>query len=46
MYRCDRRCDGRDGKFGSFVGTKHTLDRASDFPDIVIHTKRTEVEET
>ena len=22
MFRCDRRCDG---KFGNFVGTKHTL---------------------
>ena len=25
MFRCDRRCDGCDGKFGNFVGTKHTL---------------------
>ena len=24
MFRCDRRCDGCDGKFGNFVGTKHT----------------------
>jgi len=24
MYRCDRRCDGCDGKFGNLVGTKHT----------------------
>jgi len=22
MFRCDRRCDGCDGKFGNFVGTK------------------------
>ena len=27
MFRCDRRCDGCDGKFGNFVGTKHTLRR-------------------
>ena len=26
MFRCDRRCDGCDGKFGNFVGTKHTHD--------------------
>ena len=25
MFRCDRRCDGCDGKFRNFVGTKHTL---------------------
>jgi len=25
MFRCDKRCDGCDGKFGNFVGTKHTL---------------------
>ena len=25
MFRCDRRCDGCDGKFGNFVGTKPTL---------------------
>ena len=24
MYRCDRRCDRCDGKFGNLVGTKHT----------------------
>jgi len=24
MFRCDKRCDGCDGKFGNFVGTKHT----------------------
>src|SRR6185503_4916956 len=24
MFRCDRRCDGCDGKFGNLVGTKHT----------------------
>src|SRR6185503_16812042 len=24
MFRCDRRCDGCDGKFGNFVVTKHT----------------------
>jgi len=27
MFRCDRRCDRCDGKFGNFVGTKHTLCR-------------------
>ena len=27
MYRCDRRCDGCDGKFGNLVGTKHTRGR-------------------
>ena len=26
MFRCDKRCDGCDGKFGNFVGTKHTHD--------------------
>ena len=25
MFRCDRRCDRCDGKFGNLVGTKHTL---------------------
>ena len=25
IFRCDRRCDGCDGKFGNLVGTKHTL---------------------
>ena len=25
IFRCDRRCDGCDGKFRNFVGTKHTL---------------------
>ena len=25
MFRCDRRCDGCDGNFENFVGTKHTL---------------------
>ena len=25
MYRCDRRCDGCDGKFGNLAETKHTL---------------------
>ena len=25
MFRCDRGCDGKFGKFGNFVGTKHTL---------------------
>jgi len=25
MFRCDRRCDGCDEKFGNLVGTKHTL---------------------
>ena len=25
MFRCNSRCDGCDGKFGNFVGTKHTL---------------------
>jgi len=24
MFRCDRGCDGKFGKFGIFVGTKHT----------------------
>ena len=24
IFRCDRRCDGKFGKFGNFVGTKHT----------------------
>ena len=24
MFRCDRRCDGCDGKFGNLAGTKHT----------------------
>ena len=24
MFRCDRRCDGKFGKFENFVGTKHT----------------------
>ena len=24
MFRCDRRYDGKFGKFGNFVGTKHT----------------------
>ena len=24
MFRCDRRCDRCDGKFGNFMGTKHT----------------------
>ena len=24
IFRCDRRCDGCDGKFGNLVGTKHT----------------------
>ena len=24
MFRCDRKCDGCDEKFGNFVGTKHT----------------------
>ena len=24
MFRCDRRCDGCDGKFGNFVRTKHS----------------------
>jgi len=27
MYRCDRRCDGCDRKFGNLVGTKHTHSR-------------------
>ena len=27
MFRCDRGCDGKFGKFGSFVGTKHTCVR-------------------
>jgi len=26
MFRCDRGCDGKFGKFRNFVGTKHTLD--------------------
>ena len=25
MFRCDRRCDGCDEKFGNFVRTKHSL---------------------
>ena len=25
MFRCDRRCDGCDGKFENLEGTKHTL---------------------
>ena len=25
MFRCDRGYDGKFGKFGNFVGTKHTL---------------------
>ena len=25
IFRCDRRCDRKFGKFGNFVGTKHTL---------------------
>ena len=24
MFRCDRGCDGKFGKFRNFVGTKHT----------------------
>ena len=24
MFRCDKRCDGCDEKFGNFMGTKHT----------------------
>ena len=24
MFRCDRGCDGKFGKFGNFVGSKHT----------------------
>ena len=24
MFRCDRRCDGYNGKFENLVGTKHT----------------------
>ena len=27
MFRCDRGCDGKFGKFGNFVGTKHTLEQ-------------------
>ena len=30
MFRCDRRCDGCDGKFGNFVGTKHTQRKFSE----------------
>ena len=26
MFRCDKRCDGCDGKFGNLVGTKHTYE--------------------
>ena len=29
MFRCDRRCDGCDGKFGNSLETKHTLRRFS-----------------
>ena len=25
MFRCDKGYDGKFGKFGNFVGTKHTL---------------------
>ena len=27
MFRCDKRCDGKFGKFRNFVATKHTLRR-------------------
>ena len=40
MFRCDRRCDGKFGKFGNFVVTKHTLTcisvRVAGVPSILI----------
>ena len=32
MFRCDKRCDGCDEKFGNFVGTKHTPSKQRRFP--------------
>ncbi|KAG2644704.1 hypothetical protein PVAP13_2KG375851 [Panicum virgatum] len=32
IFRCDRRCDGCDGKFGNLMGTKHTRGREAAVP--------------